>query len=520
MQLLDLVENTRILNEASIFSREGAYSYGHKVKLSTSVKGEALLRAIQKELPEFDPTQELTWTDPEHVDIESIPLVHIGKGKNYRVFTTPEGEQFAIVGADSSIETGLIHANRFNKGDIAEAALGAAITAKLILRNGSSIGDVTVDDLQDILNRSFKTNGSSLVIKAKDQNSKISDKIVFSLRLPAGSQEALEKVENWKQFENIFASAVHYANSPDAERYSNYFYKNGKVDEVRIISDGVTSQKGTKTDVKALVTTTDPETGEVKERTLKNVDISLKADSVKYGQSTSGGLLGGPETWLASAKRTFEPLGITLDMPARGKNDILKFFTAIYKQVVEKLNTELANASFAGETIFIEKIADLINFHGSGGGKTLRIVSFDKGSSTIHSFHVVKAKLKERNIDLRCKLSIGARSNKPTIHIYDAHDPTGKGLLTNIRFYLTEKASTNYFEKGPLLHELTRIEKKPAVVTKQGPAKASMTAVPATPKPQANKPVVPTTPQPSNVQIDHPSSHIGMDSPEQPEYTN
>jgi hypothetical protein len=518
MQLIDLVENTRILREASIFSREGAYSYGHKVKLSTSVKGEALLRAIQKEIPDFDPTEELTWTDPQDVDIEGIPLIHIGKGKNFRVFTTPGGEQFALVGADSSIETGLIHANRFNKGDIAEAALGAAITAKLILRNGASIGDITIDDLQDILNRSFKTKGSSLVIRAKDQNSKITDKIVFSLRLPAGSQEALEKTENWKQFDNIFASAVHYANSTDAERYSNYFYKNGKVDEVRIVSDGVTSQKGTKTDVKALVTTTDPETGEVKERTLKNVDISLKADSVKYGQSTSGGLLGGPETWLGAAKRTFEPLGITLDMPARGKNDILKFFTAIYKQVVEKLNSELANASFAGETVFVEKIADLINLHGSGGGKTLRIVSFDKGSSTIHSFHIVKTKLKERNIDLRCKLSIGARSNKPTIHIYDAHDPSGKGLLTNIRFYLTEKASTNYFEKGPLLHELTRVEKKPSVRVE--PAKTA----PAPPEQAATRapvknPTPPTTSSPSNVQIAHPGDHISME-PSTSEYTN
>ena len=515
MQLLDLVENTRILREASIFSR-GSYTYGHKVKISTSVKGEALLRAIQREMPDFDPTQELEWVDPSGYDLENIPVIQISKGsKNIRVFKTADGDVFGLSGADSSIETGMIHAGRFNKGDIAEAALGAAITAKLILRNGSSIGDITVDDLHDILNKSFKAKGS-LILKAHDKNSKITDKIVFSLRLPTGSQEQLEKIENWPKFSDIFASAVHYANSPDAERYSNYFYKNGKVDEVRIVSDGVGNQKGTKTDVKAVVTTTDPETGEVKERQLKNVDISLKADSVKYGQSTSGGLLGSPEDWLAAAKRTFEPLGITLDMPARGKTDILKFFISIYKQVVEKLNTELANASFAKETVFIEKIADLINFHGSGGGKTLRVVSFDKGSSSIHSFHIVKTKLIERNIDLRCKLSIGPRSGKPTIHIYDAHNPTGQGLLTNIRFYLTEKASTNYFEKGPLLHELTRVEKKPSIRTNVGPAK-SQTAEPVS-VPQ-NKPAPAPKAPATNVQIDHPGDHIGLDSPEQ-EYSN
>jgi hypothetical protein len=53
---------------------------------------------------------------------------------------------------------------------------------------------------------------------------------------------------------------------------------------------------------------------------------------------------------------------------------------------------------------------------------------------------------------------MGARSGKPTLSIYDK---TTKELLTNIRFYLTDSASTNYFEKGPLLHELTKISKEP-----------------------------------------------------------
>ena len=113
--------------------------------------------------------------------------------------------------------------------------------------------------------------------------------------------------------------------------------------------------------------TKDPETGKELTRTLKNVDISLKADSVKYGQHSSGGLTKTAEVWLESAKRLFDPLGITVEMPARGKTDILKFWTAIYKQAADKLNKELANASFAKETTFVEKIADLITLHGSGG---------------------------------------------------------------------------------------------------------------------------------------------------------
>ena len=511
MNLLDIVDYTQILSETSIFSR-GSYSYGHKVKLSTSTKGEKLLQAIQQEFPDFNPTQEIEWVDPATVDGECPEIQYGKKSTNVRYFLALDDNQyFAINGTDGMIETSLVHASRFNKGDIAEASLGAALMAKLLLRGGKKVGDIDIKDVKDILEQSITSKGS-LTIKSPDANNLVSDKFTFRLRLPTGSQEAIEKKENWPKFEDLFRAAVHYANSPDAERYSNYFYLNGKVDEVYIESDGVGNQKGTKTDVKAVVVTKDPDTGKEITRTLKNVDISLKADSVKYGQHSSGGLTKTAEVWLDSAKRLFEPLGITVEMPARGKTDILKFWTAIYKQAAEKLNKELANASFAKETTFVEKIADLIALHGSGGSKTLRLISFEKGQSSIHSFNIVKQKLKERNIDLRVRCSIGPRSGKPTLHIYDAHNPTGEGLLTNIRFYLTEKASTNYFEKGPLLHELTKVEKSPFEVKKQqaAPAVVAPARSTLTPQPQPAK-------QQSIPQIDHPGNHIAMDEPENAE---
>jgi len=444
--------------EASIFSR-GTYSYGHKVKLSSSTLGIKLLNAIQEQITDFDPKEELEWVEPTDNVSANIEL---GRGDSSdRYFKRKNGDTFVVSGSDTAIEKSLVHSGAYNRGDIAEGLLGAAITAKLILRGGNKIGNITPDNVRGILSSSIKNNNQELSLRVSDKNSKIADNIIFTLKLPTGSMEIISNTKNWSKFEDLFNSAVHYANSSDAERYSNYFYTNGKIDEVRIVSDGVSNQKGRKTDVQAVVSTTDPTTGQVRSRQLKNVDISLKADSIRYGQHAAGGLQNSKEVWLDSAKRLFEPLGITIEMPSFEKSDnpMRNFWIKIYEQANKKLNKELANASANKETTFIEKIADLINHHGSSGNQYMKLVSFEKGQSSIHSFSQLKRKLIEQKIDLTTKMTLGPRNGLPYIHIYDKNDPTKTGLLTSIRFYLTKTAATSVFDKGTLLHNLTRIDK-------------------------------------------------------------
>jgi hypothetical protein len=450
-----------ILKETSIFTRD-SYSYGHLVKVAGSEKGLDLIDKIQKVIPDFDPSEKLEWVD-ETPDVETTVLFgrasHLAHGGNMRYFKRPNGEVFAIAGSDKTIQGALNHADKFNRGDIAEGILGAAITAKLVKRGSDKIGQVSADDVMDILGNALGKSKQSLDVNVKDKNSMIADEIQFKLRLPGPSLEAISDKKMWPQFKDLFNSAVHYVNGPDADRYSNYFYINGKTDKVFINSDGVSGQKERKTDIQVLVKTTDPVTGKEEERNLKNVDISLKADSIKYGQSSSGGLQQTPEVWLQKANKVFGPLGIEIDMPPKKLHkDMLLFWTQIYHQAAKKLNHVLESASANKETTFIEKIADVIQLHGAGASPTVRLVSFHKGTSSIHAFNVLKNRLISKNIQLGAKCFMGARSGKPTLSIYDK---TTKELLTNIRFYLTDSASTNYFEKGPLLHELTKISKEP-----------------------------------------------------------
>jgi hypothetical protein len=445
-----------IITEASIFSR-GTYTYGHKVKVAAeNKKGQQLISLIQDAVPDFNPQEELEWV--EAPDGQSTEIV-FGRSGGERYFKRTNGEYLTIVGSDSTIEGALNHAGRYNRGDIAEGILGAALSAKLTKRGSSKIGNIMPDDVRAVLANALDSN-DTLIYTVEDRNSQIADKISFTLRLPSGSMDIIRNQKMWPRFADLFDSAVHYCNSADAERYSNFFYQNGKVDEVVIQSDGVSDQKGRKTDVQAVVNTTDPVTGKVLSRTLKNVDISLKADSKKYGQATAGGLKQSKEVWLANAKNVFEPFGVKIDMP-QASTDMLSFWINIYQQAAEKLDAALAGANANKETAYVEMIANVIQQHGTAGNPNLKLVNFEKGQSTIHSFNQVKKRLIDSNINLGAKFAIGARSGKPTLYIYDK---TSNSVLTAIRFYLTEKASTNYFEKGELLDVLTRVEKaRPAV---------------------------------------------------------
>ena len=455
-----------LLSEASIFTR-GTYTFGHKVKVAAENKeGKLVIDKIQDIFPDFTASETLEWVEEAPAD---APRIVVSKSNNEKYFKRENGEIFALVGGSTTIEGILNHAERINRGDIAEAILGAGLSAKLIKRGSDRIGTVDSNDIQTVLAKAISTTSGSLIYTVEDKNSKIADKISFKLRLPSGSMDVIKNKKSWDKFTDLFSSAVSYANSADAEKYSNHFYRNGKVDEVLITSDGVSEQKGRKTDIDVVVR--DPETGKV--RNLKSLDLSLKADSIKYGQSTSGGLTKDYNDWYTKSKNVFEPFGITIDMPTVGKDDMLSFYIEIYKQAAEKLNAALTGNSPDKETNFVEKVADVINKHGSGANPNLKLVSFEKGSHTVHSFATVKQRMIKNNINLAARYKLGGRSGKPSVEIFDVNT---NELLTSIRFYLTSKASTNYFEKGPLLHKLTMVTKI------KSPQETPATSDPVSPK--------------------------------------
>jgi hypothetical protein len=488
-----------VLSEASIFSRDSKYSYGHMVRLKDSKTAMPQVQKVLSEVPGLDINDKFAWIEPPKGNKRPagmMGLAELGRGGDVRWFKKEDGGVFAIRGSDSAIEKILLHADKYNRGDIAEALLGASLTAKLVKRGGDRIGKIDVNDVKAILKQAVSRGDNTMVARVKDKNSQIADSVNFYLRLPTGSMTFMKTPANWDRVTDLFASAIEYCNGVDAERYSNYFYRNGKVDDVRIVSDGVSGQKDRKTDVQAVVYETDPVTGEKTKRDLKNVDISLKADSDIYGQQGTGGLQAHPEKWLENANKLFGELGVSIAMP-RYKNDILKFWMNVYQQATQQLNTLLAGSNANKETAMVEKIADLINKHGSSGNQNLKLLSFKGGSYTMHSFAMLKKKMLENQINLTAEMIVGKRSGKPSILIKDI---TSGQLLTEIRFQMGTDKASNYFVKGPLMSDLTKIEKHkqdpgeiiappPADATPQKPVTAQPVKTPAGAKPLTIKPV-------------------------------
>jgi len=512
-----------ILSEASIFSRDSKYSYGHMVRLKDSATAMPQVQKVLDAFPDLDGGEKFAWIEPPAADkngsYKKVPgfmgtaNLSTKSSDNLRFFKRENGEIFAISGSDSAIQGILLHGDRFNRGDVAEALLGASLTAKLVKRGGDRIGKIGVDDVKTILNQAIARGDNTMVVRIQDKNSEIADNINFYLRLPTGSLAFMKNPANWDRVQDLFSSAIEYCNGTDAERYSNYFYRNGKVDDVRIVSDGVGGSKDRKTDVQAVVHETDPETGKVTKRSLKNVDISLKADSDIYGQHGTGGLKATPDKWLETSNTLFNQIGVNITMP-RYKNDIMKFFLSVYTQATQQLKTILAGANANKETAIIEKIADMLESQGSREknpetkewqpNKNLKLLSFKGGTYTMHSFSILKQQLLEKQINLTAEMIIGKRSGKPSILIKDI---TSGQLLTEIRFQMGSDKASNYFIKGPLMTELTKIEKHkhdPSnVAVGQAPTKtatatspASTTPATGTVKPTGTKGTKPLTIEP------------------------
>jgi len=441
------------LDEASIFTRPEKYSYGHKVRAGTaSSKGKALLAAIQQAVPDYDPSEDLEWVEQAP---KKTPLVQFGKGDTIRSFKRPNGKYINIAGTDSAIQGGMVHApgqkgsTEGNVGDLSEPILSAAVVAKLIKRGDNKVENISIDDLKNVLNAAVTSGTTSY--KPEDQNKTIADVITFTLAVREPTRLFMQKPQFWPYVEGIANSAVHYANSGQIDRYADYFYKNGKVDEIRVESDGMSDQKGRKTDIKA----------SVNGRDLKNLQISLKAGSSQFGQQGAGSITTDIESVKGvyqSSVNFFSPLGVELTPPTKPPKSKIEWWKKAYDQAAASLKELLAGQDARTEAGVVGKIANMIVQHSTKGDDTIRLVKLSKkGVSTVHSFRGLMQKLLSDNINLTVEYRIGrsqAGEPRPEINIKDAN--SGKSLV-KIGYHATgdNKKIWNAITMEPLLSDLT-----------------------------------------------------------------
>lgn len=136
-----------------------------------------------------------------------------------------------------------------NKGDIAEALLGAAMCATFATRPFEII---TNNHVNKILNRVLKTESFSTTLKVPDINKRgsIEDNITFNIAIPKKAIEFLKEQENRHLISDLYTSVLKYVNeNSQLQNKAAELYKNNTPNKIIISSVGTVNQKETKADI-------------------------------------------------------------------------------------------------------------------------------------------------------------------------------------------------------------------------------------------------------------------------------
>ena len=147
---------------------------------------------------------------------------------------------------------------KFNRGDVAEGIIGAALVAKFKNRPKKIDDDnvkLTKKMIDEVLDDFFKKT-NVINYKVKDvlsQKSKlVYDEIIFKMSLPAPAYELLKQTNKRGVVDDLYVSAIDYVETTWKDEILQFAF-NGKIDKIIIDSDGVGDQKGTKADIKMTV---------------------------------------------------------------------------------------------------------------------------------------------------------------------------------------------------------------------------------------------------------------------------
>jgi hypothetical protein len=433
------------------------YGPGKKFFISSSEPGKKLADLVQNKGINTTGIIELTGiakTGEQLTMRDNAPIIQVGPGFEQYEFRTENDEFFYLVGSSSGISKGFVHAKDSvsqlaNRGEIAEGLLGAAMFAKFTKRQGNEeIGLVSDSDIWRILESLRQTGKDTLEVTVQDTNSQISDRITFILKLKSAPYKDLMNPLKRAAMSSMVGSAAAYVNTRKAERYSKYFYLNGKADNISIIADGAASETEKKSDVWVAIVDKNGQ------RRAIRLNTSLKVGGVKqFGQ------IGGSGT--DSLKKLFNHFQIDITPFIKNFEKLSKSNTDaamdyIYKKMANSLKQRLANDNDQTEYHILNGLAHAITYFATLGDPTVELVDFDDGGFKILNFKNLREKL--AGIDFTAE-EFGI--TRPEVRIFNRGQPNN--YLIKIRMKIENRSSglqyvRNIIEKGPLLEKLTQFE--------------------------------------------------------------
>ena len=440
-----------ILNEVTL----SKYGPGHKFIFSNGADGQQLSSQLAALGLDTAGTIELTNKSKgtESLINKSEIITRFGRGTDVYEFRTEDNVYFYVFGTTGAIQSALNHSKEEaigNRGEVSEGILGAAMFAKFSKREpGEEVGTITSVDITNVLDALQSQGNDTYSVTVNDAENDVADTISFVLRLKTAPYQDLMNPLKRKLLTNELNSAAAYVNSPMAERYSKYFYLNGRADEINIMADGAASESEKKSDVWVGIR---DKNGAM--RTLK-LNASLKVGGVgQFGQ------VGGSN--IESMTKLFGYFGIDVTPyvdkfeQARGK-DQFQAIEYMYRQITDELQSRLAGNDDTEEARFVDQVAHAVTHFATLGDSNVELVDFDKGGFKVLRFKNLQYKL--RNIDLTASYT---GKTRPEISIHDVENP--KKELISIRCKVENKKSgpyiRNIIEKGPLLEEITKVQER------------------------------------------------------------
>ncbi len=138
-----------------------------------------------------------------------------------------------------------------NRGDVAEALMGAAVCATFATRPHTPI---TVAHIDTYLDKVLKTVSLSDNFNVKNLNTKVEDSITFSVSLPTKALAFIKEPDNRKLVKDLYSSTLSYVNgNRDLQVKAAELYKDSNRNDIVVSSAGTLNQKGTKADITVLI---------------------------------------------------------------------------------------------------------------------------------------------------------------------------------------------------------------------------------------------------------------------------
>jgi len=252
----------------------------------------------------------------------------------------------------------------FNRGDVSEGILAAAITARFINKN-KPITVAHVEQVMEVLDK-YKKQGITKIShifhgpNKQYPGTKVGpDKVHCDISLKAADIEALLNPKVRKNdMSPYMGSSIILANKGNVAAKAKAVYENKKVDNIYVNSDGVGNQTGTKIDIKVKIN---------KSEEYEDLNISVKAGDIKVFGNVSG-------NEFSTQQELWGRMGVPIENIEKEYNKLLsegKESTALnmaYEFAAKDIQTKLISSNGGG---FYEGFAKFIRYHATRDDPTV-----------------------------------------------------------------------------------------------------------------------------------------------------